>query len=151
MLTSFQYELPVVDELLVSKETEDMVLFEPFLLINPVTKTDFPPSDEPYYTSLEMQLRHLLFKYEHGWITSERQVMYHSEECISTIHFIFDENNKVKQINAFQRSSNLLNLEDDVQFFNYFVNKYLPGSKVDINIFVSMPHIFKGKKKKIED
>ncbi|UDY80710.1 hypothetical protein [Geobacillus phage GR1] len=151
MITSFRYELPQIDKLLISKETEEMVLFEPFLLINPITKTDFPPSDEPYYTSLEMQLRHLLYKFDKKWITSERQVIYSSDECISTIHFIFDENNKVKQINAFQRSSNLLNLEDDVQFFNYFVKKYLPDSKVDINIFVSMPHVFKGKKKKIED
>ena len=151
MIKIFQYELPVIEKLSILKETEDMVLFEPFLLINPVTKTNFPPSDELYYTSLEMQLRHLLYKFDKKWITSERQVMYHSDECISAIHFIFDKNYKVTKINVFQRSSNLLNLEDDVMFFNYFVNKYLPDLKVDINIFVSAPHVFKGKKKKIED
>lgn len=151
MIISFQYDLPSIDKLLVSKETEEMVLFEPFLLINPVTKTDFPSSDEPYYTSLEMQLRHLLYKFDKKWITSERQVILVSNECISTVHFIFDENNEVSKINVFQRSSNLLNLEDDVQFFNYFINKYLTNLKVDINIFVSAPHIFKGKKKKVED
>jgi len=151
MIKSFQYDLPVAGELLVSKDTEEMVLFEPFLLINPRTDDKFPSSDEPYYTALEMQLRHLLYKFLKGWITSERQVIFSSDECISTVHFIFDEHKEVKQINVFQRSSNLLNLEDDVMFFNYFIKKYLKPEKVDLSIFVSMPHLFKNKKRKVED
>jgi hypothetical protein len=150
-METYKY-IPAIFELDVSKETDEMVLYEPFLLLNPVTECiDFPLDDEPYYTSLEMQLRHLLFKFHKGWITSERQVIYTSDECISTIHFIFDEKRNTKGINVFQRSSNVLNLEDDVQFFNYFIAKYFDLLKVDLNIFVSMPHIFKGKTKKIED
>jgi hypothetical protein len=143
-------KIPTRIDLEIAKETDDMVLFEPFILENVKTSTDFPPSDEPYYTALEYQLRHLLFKFEKGWITSERQVIHSTDECISTIHFIFDENKEVSRINAFQRSSNILNLEDDVQFFNYFVNKYLE-TNVEVTIFVSMPHIFKNKLKKVED
>lgn len=143
--------IPSPAELKVSKQTEDMVLYKPFLLINPETDDTFPPTDEPYYTALEMTLRHLLFKYEKGWITSERQIIHTSDECISAVHFLFDEENKVNQINVFQRSSNLFNLEDDVQFFNYFIKKYLRTDKVQVEILVSAPHIFKGKSKKIED
>jgi len=133
------------------KTTEEMVLFEPFLLCNAATESnDFPSDDEPYYTALEYQLRHLLYKFDKKWISSERQVIFTSDECISTIHFLFDENMRVNTINVFQRSSNLNNLKDDVQFFNYFVKKYL-ARKVDINIFVSAPHTFIGKSKKVED
>lgn len=149
-MLAFSYT-PKPEQLIVAKETEEMVLFEPFLLLNPRTDNDFPPSDEPYYTSLEMTLRHLLYKFHKGWISSERQVIHSSDECISTVHFIFDEKRNVSAINVFQRSSNLLNLEDDAQFFNYFVAKYLDLLTIDIKIFVSMPHIFKGKLKKIED
>src|SRR5437763_11239386 len=92
-------KIPTANDLIVAKETDEMVLYEPFLLTNVRTRTTFPPSDEPYYTSLEMVLRHLLFKYEKKWITSERQVIYSSDECISTIHFVFDENDKVTKIN----------------------------------------------------
>lgn len=144
--------IPEAERLTILKETDEMVLFEPFILHNPPSDDKFPPSDEPYYTSLEMSLRHLLFKFSKGWITSERQVIYSSEECISTVHFIFDNYKRVIGINVFQRSSNILNLEDDCQFFNYFISKYLNGKLgIDVNIMVSMPHLFKGKKKKIED
>lgn len=150
-MKGFSY-VPSQDELIVSKETEEMVLFYPFLLLSPRTDDKFPASDEPYYTALEFQLRHLLFKFEKGWIKSERQVIYSSDECISTVHFIFNDEKKVSTINVFQRSSNILNLEDDAQFFNYFIKKYLEESPwITVNIMVSMPHIFKNKLKKIED
>lgn len=149
-MLGFSY-VPEPERLIVAKETEEMVLFGPFLLLSPRTEDTFPESDEPYYTSLEMSLRHLIFKYEKGWISSERQVIYTSDECISTVHFIFNEDKEVSEINVFQRSSNLLNLEDDAQFFNYFIKKYLGNRKVKVNMMISMPHIFKGKKKKIED
>jgi len=150
-MKGFSY-VPSQDELIVSKETEEMVLFYPFLLLSPRTDDKFPTSDEPYYTALEFQLRHLLFKFEKGWIKSERQVIYSSDECISTVHFIFNDEKKVSTINVFQRSSNIHNLEDDVQFFNYFIKKYLEESPwITVNIMVSMPHIFKHKLKKIED
>lgn len=149
-MLGFSYP-PTKDQLIVAKETEEMVLFKPFLLLSPRTEDTFPPSDEPYYTSLEMQLRHLIYKYEAGWISSERQVIYTSDECISVVHFVFDEEKNVSEINVFQRSSNILNLEDDCQFFNYFIKKYLDSRDIKVNIMVSMPHYFKNKKKKIED
>lgn len=150
MMYSYDH-IPSLRELNVAKETDEMVLFEPFILENPETEILFPPSDEPYYTALEMSLRHLLYKFSKGWITSERQVIFSSDECISTVHFLFNEKKQVTSIHVFQRSSNVINLYDDVQFFNHFINKYCESSKVDLKIFVSMPHRFKGKLKKIED
>ncbi|MGG1915991.1 hypothetical protein ABFY54_29395 [Priestia megaterium] len=149
----FLYDLiPNADQLPILKETDEMVLFQPFVLLNPLTdKDDFPESDEPYYTALEMQLRHLIYKYEKGWITSERQVIFTSDECISTVHFTFDNDKHIIGINVFQRSSNVLNLVDDVQFFNYFIKKYGSFDRTNLYITVSQPHVFKGKTKKIED
>ena len=142
--------IPYIEDLNIVKETEDMVLFEPFLLSNPKTNSnDFPEFDELYYLSLELQLKHLIYKFEKGWITSERQVMLATDECISTVHFIFDYEKNVTGINVFQRSSNLFNIEEDIQFFNYFIEQFI-GTKVDLNIMFSMPHIFKDKILKIE-
>lgn len=142
--------IPYIEDLNIVKETEDMVLFEPFLLSNPKTNSnDFPEFDELYYLSLELQLKHLIYKFEKGWITSERQVMLATDECISTVHFIFDNEKNVTGINVFQRSSNLFNIEEDIQFFNYFIEQFI-GTKVDLNIMFSMPHIFKDKILKIE-
>lgn len=142
--------IPYIEDLNIVKETEDMVLFEPFLLSNPKTNSnDFPEFDELYYLSLELQLKHLIYKFEKGWITSERQVMLATDECISTVHFIFDNEKNVTGINVFQRSSNLFNIEEDIQFFNYFIEQFI-GTKVDLNIMFSMPHIFKDRIVKIE-
>ena len=142
--------IPYIEDLNIVKETEDMVLFEPFLLSNPKTNSnDFPEFDELYYLSLELQLKHLIYKFEKGWITSERQVMLATDECISTVHFIFDNEKNVTGINVFQRSSNLFNIEEDIQFFNYFIEQFI-GTEVDLNIMFSMPHIFKDRIVKIE-
>lgn len=150
-MTSYS-TVPFIEDLDISKDTEEMVLFEPFLLVNPETKLDsFPEFDEEYYTMLEYSLYHLLYKFRKGWITSERQVIYSSDECISTIHFLFNEEKEVTDIHVFQRSSNVLNLEEDVQFFNYFIKEYAQPNETNLKIFVSMPHIFKDKLRKIED
>jgi hypothetical protein len=141
--------LPKPEELSVLKETEEMTLFHPFLLKNVLTETTSPEFDELYYHSLESSLVHLIYKFEKGWITSERQVMYHSDECISTVHFVFGSDGNVDSINVFQRSSNVNNLKEDVQFFNYFTHTYLTGLET-VNIFVSAPHVFKGKKGKLD-
>lgn len=134
----------------VVNDTPEMTLFESFLLENIDTGfTDFPSTDKVYYESLEHQLKHLLYKFENGWISSDRQVINTTDECISTVHFVYGANKKVVRINVFQRSSNLLNLEDDIQFFNYFCKKYF-NHKVDVSILVSMPHIFHGKRTKVE-
>lgn len=143
----FQYKLSFPN---IVEDSDDMVLFESFIAENLKTSLEFPPNDELYYKALEAQLVHLLYKFEKGWISSPRQVMYNSDECISNVHFVMNSKKEVTQINVFQRSSNLYNLEEDVQFFNYFKNKHgLNHAKV--SILVSMPHAFKDKMKKIED
>lgn len=144
-------KLPNIEDLEVQKETNEMILYKPFLLKNVHISYCFPEHDELYYEHLLAQIKHLLYKYSKKWITSERQVMIISDECISAVHFLFDENDQVETINVFQRSSNLYNLYEDIQFFNYLIENHLPNKKVELNIFVSAPHIFKGKKKKIED
>lgn len=130
-------------------ETKDMILYESFMLEDVHTETSFPNFDELYYKSLEAQLVHLFHKFENGWITSPRQVMKNSDECISNVHFVMSADKKLLKINVFQRSSNLYNLKEDVQFFNYFKKKYLEKD-VPISIFVSMPHVFKHKNIKVE-
>ena len=72
-----------------------------------------------------------------------------TEECISTIHFVYDNNKKVTNINVFQRSSNINNIEEDMQFLNYFKEKYLTLD-VNINVFVSMPHLFLDRITKVD-
>lgn len=148
-----QFErIPKIADLDVTKQTGEMTLYESFIMVNPKTKTTFPESDELYYKALELQLVHLIYKFKKGWISSERQVIYSSDECIATVHFLFDSEKNVTQINVFQRSSNLFNLVDDVQFFNYFIKEHLDNpQEVELNILVSMPHLFNNKIKKIED
>ena len=138
------------DFLEVSSKNNEIINYESFLLTNPISKKTFPEFDEPYYTSLEYSLRHLLYKYEKKWITSNRQVIHSTDECISNVHFVFDTDNKVTGVNVFQRSSNVNNLEEDVQFLNYFVNKYIDHA-IELNIFVSMPHIFTNRKTKVDE
>ena len=74
--------------------------------------------------------------------------MHSSDECISNVHFSFI-NGKIIDVNVFQRSSNINNIEEDIQFLNYFINKYI-GYKVNLNILVSMPHLFCKKKTKVD-
>lgn len=148
----FTRRLPEIKDLDIVFDSEEITNYKSFMLKNIETSIDFPFDDELYYSALEHQLRHLIYKFDKGWITSNRQVIYTSDECISTVHFVMNEYKQIVQINVFQRSSNLNNLVDDVQFFNYFVNKYLPNPLLpEINILVSMPHVFKNKHKKIED
>ena len=130
-------------------EDNKIINYEQFILENPITKNTFPEFDEPYYTHLEYSLRHLLYKFDKNWITSSRQVIMATEECISTIHFVYDNNKKVTNINVFQRSSNINNIEEDMQFLNYFKEKYLTLD-VNINVFVSMPHIFLDRITKVD-
>lgn len=139
----------IKDFLIKGEETEELINYGSFVLCNPITDLDFPEFDELYYTHLEYSLRHLLYKYKKGWIPSNRQVMYSSDECISTIHFVFNNKDEVTEVNVFQRSSNLNNLKEDAQFLNYFINKYL-GNNVHLNIMISVPHIYKNKRTKVD-
>lgn len=143
--THYKLLLPNVVE-----ETDEVINFEPFIMENIKTKTTFPSSDKLYYEALEAQLVHLLYKFQSGWISSPRQVMYNSDECISNVHFVMNSNREVTRINVFQRSSNLFNLKDDIQFFNYFKKKHNLDD-ANVTVFISAPHVFKNKMKKIED
>ena len=140
-----------IDKLATIDESKTELYYEPFMVINPITKKDTLPSfDQLYYEYLEKTLEHLLYKYENGWISSPRQIMYNSQECISTVHFVIHKDGLI--INVFQRSSNVNNLEEDLQFFNFFIKKHLKNKyeKVDVNYIVSMPHIFKDRRTKVD-
>ena len=150
ILENFKFSEESIDSYLnVTSSDEEITNYESFLLKNPVSKVAFPEFDEPYYTSLEYSLRHLLYKYENNWITSSRQVVHSTDECISNVHFVFNIDNKIISVNVFQRSSNINNLEDDIQFLNYFIRKYLKKD-IELNVFVSMPHEFHKKKTKVD-
>lgn len=145
-------------QLVIIDETKDMVSYEPFILKNAHRSTipQKPDFDELYYEHLFLTLKHLIYKYKKGWITSPRQVIYSSDECISTVHLIFDDNKNLTNIHIFQRSSNIVNLEEDVQFFNWFIHhgamlSVEQAHKVETVHFVSMPHRFKNKKTKVDD
>ena len=146
------YNEEAIMSLDIVNEDEETVYLEPFMMVNPkIDCTELPAFDKLYYEYLEKTLEHLLYKYEKGWITSPRQVMYSSDECISGVHFLFNKNNSLT-INIFQRSSNIKNIKDDIGFFSYFINKHL-SKKYDsivVNHFVSCPHYFKNKKTKVD-
>lgn len=150
VLYNFNFKKRSIKEFLnVTSSDEEITNYESFLLKNPISKVVFPDFDEPYYTSLESSLRHLLYKYENNWITSSRQVAHSTDECISNVHFVFNTDNKIISVNVFQRSSNINNLEEDIQFLNYFIRKYL-NKDIELNIFISMPHEFHKKKTKVD-
>lgn len=141
------------DELEVEKSTKNMILFKTFVNHNPhndfhfLAEQSYPSSDELYYESLRAQLVHVLHKYSAGWLTSERQLLIATEECISTVQFILNEEGKVSKINAFLRSSNLKQYRDDVTFFNAFIKENYNGmiaDNVELDLFVSMPHVITG-------
>lgn len=138
----------------VRKITKDTIYYNPFIIQNPVTDFVFPDYDEVYYESLLAQLIHELYKFKEGWTSSERQVMVFGNECISTVHFLFDLSGNVTNINVFQRSSNLEIFDKDCQFFNYFIVKELmtenSGIEINLTIFNSSPHRFLSKKHKID-
>ena len=114
-------------------ENEKTVNFQSFILSDPQTNVEFPNFNEPYYTHMEYTLR---------------QAMHSSDECISNVHFVYDDNKDIIEVNVFQRSSNIRNLEEDAQFLNYFIDKYI-GENIKLNMFISMPHYFKDRITKI--
>ena len=142
--------LEELNKLEIVSSDNEVEYFESFMFLNPETEKTFPKFDSIYYEMLEAHLLHLHYKFKKGWITSERQVLYSSDECITTVHFV--EYKDSLTLNIFQRSSNIANIKEDMQFFNYLLNKHFSDSykETKFNVFVSMPHKFKNKKYKIE-
>ena len=131
----------------VENENDELINFETFILSNPITDNEFLEFDKPFFDRMNATLKHILHCYDKGWITSERQVFYTSNECLTTIQFIFRRNRLV--VNCFQRSSNLKNLKEDAQFLNWFIINNFNKMPFELNIMVSMPHYFKNKTTKI--
>ncbi len=150
VLNNFDFKDDISTKIEKAYEDNSIINYRSFIMINPITPDSFPNFDEPYYTHMEYTLRHLLYKFKKGWITSPRQVMFSSDECISNVHFIFDNNMNVTDMNIFQRSSNINNLKEDIQFLNYFINKYIKHP-ITLSIFISIPHRFKNKKTKVDE
>ena len=112
--------------------------------------------DEPYYTSVYYQFRHLIHMYNEGWITSPRQLVLTSKDCLSTIHLVVSENGL--SLHCFQRSSNIDNaLEEDIRFLCFLLMSVTKLKNVaiaplwrDIKLFISLPHTFGNNKSKVE-
>lgn len=136
-------------ELMIRNTKDNLINFKEFILINPKTTIEFPKFDRPFFKRMDATLKHKLHCYDLGWITSERQVFYTSDECMTTMQFIF-ETNRIT-MNVFMRSSNIRNLDKDIQFLNYFLEKnFDPMLKRTLNVFVSMPHIFLDRVTKVD-
>lgn len=138
-------------ELLVRNTKGNVKNYKEFMLINPKTTIEFPKFDRPFFNRMNATLKHKLHCYKEGWITSERQIFYSSDECMTTIQFVFDEQWSCITMNVFMRSSNLRNLDKDLQFLNYFLEKNFDSTMTKtLNVFVSMPHIFLDRLTKVD-
>lgn len=107
-------------------------------------------NDFPYYDRVRGEMVHKLFQYEQGWITSRRQLIITSEDCLSSIHMIPYKH--LHMINVFQRSSNIEHaLLDDLSFMCYmlrFIGRF--GKQLTLNYTLSIPHSFSNQKSKVE-
>lgn len=132
----------IVEFMTISKETDKMTLFYPVLLEDVqdlMTYISYPEEDLLYYKSLEAQLDHLLFKYREGWIKSERQIFYSSDECISSIQFILNDENDIDKMIVYCRSSHIRQMESDLAFLKYYAKKV--NEDVLISVMMGMPHL----------
>lgn len=136
------------EHLIIDRETDDIINYNSIILVNPKTECVFPQFDKPFFDRMNATLKHILHCYKCGWIQSERQVFYSSNECLTTIQFV--ERNEYIQCNVFQRSSNINNLKEDIEFLNWFLKETFVDKKTELNVFVSMPHEFKNKKTKVD-
>lgn len=150
VITNFDFVMnDIHEELSIESSSNELTNYESLILVNPITGVDFPGFDKPFFDRMDATLDHILYQYEKGWITSERQVFYTSNECLTTIQFVF-RGDRI-QMNVFQRSSNVNNLKEDIQFLNYFLKKVAIKKQMitELNVFVSMPHEFHNKKTKV--
>ena len=137
-------------ELQVRNKKDNLINYKEFILINPKTLIEFPNFDKPFFDRMNATLKHILHCFRNGWITSERQIFYSSNECMTTIQFIEDKKNNNITMNVFMRSSNLRNIDQDIQFLNYFLKENFPNENHTLNVFVSMPHIFLDRITKVD-
>lgn len=128
-------------------QRKNIINYESFILEDPVTKIEFPTFDKPFFDRYKYTLDHILHCYKDGWIESERQVFYTSNECMTTLQFIF--NKEKVQLNIFARSSNLKNLEQDIQFLNWYLDDKFKGVPRKILFFNSFPHIYLDRTTKV--
>lgn len=113
-------------------------------------------NDAPYYESVYAQFKHLIHMYNEKWITSPRQLVLTSKDCLSTIHLVASENSL--SLHCFQRSSNIDNaLSEDIHFLCFLLMSVtkLRGYQVaplwkEIKLFISIPHTFGNSKSKVE-
>jgi len=113
--------------------------------------------DALYYRKVWASLDHLVFKWDEGWIKSRRQLILTSEDCMSAIHLVPNEDSW--ELNVFQRSSNIDNaLQEDIAFLcdwlQQTVNsrsnmRIVPLPK--IRLFISIPHTFGNQLNKVEN
>lgn len=112
--------------------------------------------DYHYYHKIQAELDHLVYRYRNGWITSRRQLIIHSEDCMSAIHLVFAKKlNRIEnslQMNVFQRSSNLDNaFREDLTFLCRWLLDQFDQDDQKLNYFISIPHSFGNKKNKVEN
>lgn len=104
--------------------------------------------DPVYYRKVEAEIHHKLYQYQHNWITSRRQLVVTSDDCLSAIHIV--PNPKNFTFNVLQRSSNIENaLLEDIAFLAYML-KQCNYNRCSLNLFISMPHTFGNTKSKIQ-
>lgn len=150
---NFEDKIPEINQLEpIGHYSDGMMLLEPAHLTNPHKDSkisfDFPSYDQQFYKSLEAQLDHILFKWKNDWIKSPRQLMFNSDECVSIVHFKIDPTSclRIDEVRVFCRSTNMKQIEHDVQFFKYYIKKLeLLGETSKnclLDITLSMPHYF---------
>lgn len=149
MIKKFDFtKSDIKNELVEVSRSKDLIDYASFMLVDPITEIKFPEFDKPFFDRMDATLKHILYQFKEGWITSPRQVFYSSNECLTTIQFVFRLD--TVEMNIFQRSSNVNNLKEDVQFLNWFLKENFHGIETHLNIFVSMPHEFTNKKTKVD-
>lgn len=146
--TKQSYE-DLANKITIRNRKDNIINYYEFILENPITKLEFPEFDKPFFDRMNATLKHKLHCFKEGWIQSERQIFYSSDECMTTIQFIIEESWRSVTLNVFMRSSNLRNIDQDIQFLNYFLSENFPGYMNKLHVFVSMPHIFLDRTTKI--
>lgn len=139
----------IQNRLQISKETESMILYQPFsYTFDNINKYPFEElkEDKIYYKMLEGNLDLLLKDYFQGWIKSERQLVFIHPACISFVQFILNNQKEIENIQIVCRSTNLKQMQSDVQFFVNFVKNvnFVPFSKnISLTFSWNMPHEIK--------
>lgn len=134
----------------VSDESSNYILFEPFISKNPTQKLEYFGEefihDAFYYRSVMAQFKHMIYKFNLGWIKSERQLILSSDECMSTFHLVTDaKGKKINNFNIYCRSTNMKQMIHDVYLIKC-MEEYLKGhfntSDMETTVIFSNPHLY---------